>query len=93
MVVEDAPRSRASVKEKSVHFPVFPEFRGASYLQRYDLLCQRLTQEGLYTAASVIATPRSAMKSGAYAELSPLTGLKSFVSSFAGHIAAEAARS
>ena len=93
MVVEDAPRSRASVKEKSVHFPVFPEFRGASYLQRYDILCQRLTQESLYTAASVIATPRSAMKSGAYAELSPLTGLKSFVSSFAGHIAAEAARS
>lgn len=93
MVVEDAPRSRASVREKSVHFPVFPEFQGASYLQRYDILCQRLTQESLYTAASVIATPRSAMKSGAYAELSRLTGLKSFVSSFAGHIAAEAARS
>ena len=93
MVVEDAPRSRASVKEKSYHFPVFPEFQGASYLQRYDILCQRLTQENLYTAASVIATPRSAMKSGAYAELSQLTGLKSFVSSFAGHIAAEAARS
>ena len=93
MVVEDAPRSRASVKEKSIHFPVFPEFQGASYLQRYDILCQRLTQESLYTAAAVIATPRSAMKSGAYAELSPLTGLKSFVSSFAGHIAAEAARS
>lgn len=93
MVVEDAPRSRASVREKSVHFPVFPEFQGASYLQRYDILCQRLTQENLYTAASVIATPRSAMKSGAYAELSQLTGLKSFVSSFAGHIAAEAARS
>ncbi len=83
----------ASVREKSVHFPVFPEFQGASYLQRYDILCQRLTQGSLYTAASVIATPRSAMKSGAYAELSHLTGLKSFVSSFAGHIAAEAARS
>ena len=93
MVVEDAPRSRASVREKSVHFPVFPEFQGASYLQRYDILCQRLTQKSLYTAASVIATPRSAMKSGAYAELSHLTGLKSFVTSFAGHIAAEAARS
>ena len=92
MVVEDAPKSRSSVKDKSVHFPVFPEFQGASYLQRYDILCQRLTQESLYTAASVIATPKAAVNSGAYAELSELTGLKSFVSSFAGHIAAEAAR-
>ena len=92
MVVEDTPKSRSSVKDKSVHFPVFPEFEGASYLQRYDILCQRLTQESLYTAASVIATPKAAVKSGAYAELSELTGLKSFVSSFAGHIAAEAAR-
>ncbi len=92
MVVEDAPKSRSSVKDKSVHFPVFPEFQGASHLQRYDILCQRLTQESLYTAASVIATPKAAVNSGAYAELSELTGLKSFVSSFAGHIAAEAAR-
>ena len=92
MVVEDTPKSRSSVKDKSVHFPVFPEFQGASYLQRYDILCQRLTQESLYTAASVIATPKAAVNSGAYAELSELTGLKSFVSSFAGHIAAEAAR-
>ena len=92
MVVEDAPKSRSSVKDKSVHFPVFADFQGASYLQRYDILCQRLTQESLYTAASVIATPKAAVNSGAYAELSELTGLKSFVSSFAGHIAAEAAR-
>ena len=92
MVVEDAPKSRASVKDKSIHLPVFPEFQGASYLQRYDILCQRLTQESLYTAASVIATPRTAVKSGAYAELSELTGLKGFVSLFAAHIAAEAAR-
>ena len=46
----------------------------------------------LYTAASVIATPKAAVKSGAYAELSELTGLKGFVSLFAAHIAAEAAR-
>src|SRR5690606_31461870 len=42
ILVEDAPESRAPVSEKSPHFPVFPEFRGASYLTRYDLLCQRL---------------------------------------------------
>ena len=92
MVVEDAPQSRAAVRESSPHFPVFPEFVGSSYLLRYDILCQRLAKEQLYSAASVIATPRSAVADGAYSELSPMTGLRSFVASLAGHIAAEAAR-
>ncbi len=92
MVVEDAPASRTAVKDKSTHFAVLPEFAGASYLQRYDLLCQKLAKEQLYSAATVIATPRTALADGAYAELSPMTGLRSFVASFAGHIAAAAAR-
>ena len=92
MVVEDAPGSRASVKDKSPHFPVSPDFVGASYLKRYDILCQKLAKEQLYSGASVIATPRSALADGAYTELSAMTGLRSFMASFAGHIAAEAAR-
>lgn len=92
MVVEDAPGSRAPVKDKSPHFPVLPDFVGASYLKRYDILCQKLVKEQLYTAASVLATPRTAVADGAYLELSRMTGLRSFVASLAGHIAAEAAR-
>lgn len=92
MVVEDAPESRAAVRASSPHFPVFPEFSGSSYLQRYDILCQRLAKEQLYSSAAVIATPRSAVADGAYSELTSMTGLRSFVASLAGHIAAEAAR-
>lgn len=92
MVVEDAPESRAAVRASSQRFPVFPEFVGSSYLQRYDILCQKLAKEQLYSAASVIATPRSAVADGAYLELSSMTSLRSFVASLAGHIAAEAAR-
>lgn len=92
MVVEDALASRAPVKDKSPHFPVFPDFAGASYLQRYDILCQKLAREQLYSSAAVIATPRTAVADGAYTELSPMTGLRSFVATLAGHIAAEAAR-
>lgn len=92
MLVEDAPESRSPVKDNSPHFPVFEEFKGASYLQRYDLLCQKLTQEQLYTTASVIASPRTAADSGDFSSLSSMTSLKTFVTSFAGHIAAEAAR-
>lgn len=92
MMVEDAPESRAPVRDMSPHFPVFEEFKGASYLKRYDLLCQRLVQEQLYTTAAVIAASRSAVDSGEFSELSTMTGLRTFVTALAGHVAAVAAR-
>lgn len=92
MLVEDAPESRSPVRDASPHFKVFPEFQGASYLERYNILCRKLTQERHYTTATVMATPRTAAATGDYADLSELTSLKTFVTSFAGHIAAEAAR-
>lgn len=53
MLVEDAPASRTPVSATSPHFSVFPEFQGASYLKRYDLLCQRLViATGAYGAVS-----------------------------------------
>lgn len=85
MLVEDTPKSRTPVSNQSPHFSVLPEFENASYLQRYDILCKRLVQENLYTAATVIA---SETNKPAYSELSTITSLKSFVSSFAAHIAA-----
>ncbi|PKO84817.1 MAG: restriction endonuclease [Betaproteobacteria bacterium HGW-Betaproteobacteria-11] len=92
MMVEDAPKSRSPVKDKSPHFPVFAEFRNASYLQRYDLLCQKLVQEQLYTTAGLTTAKRSAAASGDFSEMSAMTGLKTFVTALAGHVAAEAAR-
>jgi hypothetical protein len=92
MMVEDAEGSRSPVRDASPHFPVMMEFQGASYLKRYDLLCQRLVQEQLYTTASVLATPRDAAATGVFAELSEMTNLKTFVTGLAAHIAAEAAR-
>jgi hypothetical protein len=80
------------VRDRSPHFAVFKEFQGASYLGRYDILCQRLMQEQLYSSAALIASPRTAVKGGASIALSDMTSLKTFVTSFAGHIAAEAAR-
>jgi type II restriction enzyme len=92
MLVEDAPESRKPVHAKSPHFPIFDEFKKASYIERYDILCQRLVQESLYTTASVIAAPRKAAKTGKFTELSSMTGLKTFVTSLAGPLAAQAAR-
>lgn len=94
VMVEDAEKSRrAALRNSSPHFPVFEAFRHASYLQRYDLLCQKLMRENLYTAACLLASPRSAATTGASGDMSDLTSLRSFVVAFAAHIAAEVARS
>jgi type II restriction enzyme len=92
MMVEDSVASRKTVRDASPHFPVFAEFQGASYLNRYDLLCQKLVKEGLYTSACLLVSPRDAVTSGEFSELSPMTILKTFVTSLAGHIASESAR-
>jgi hypothetical protein len=92
MLVEDAPGSRSAVRDASPNFPVFREFQNASYIQRYDILCKKLVQEQLYSTATLIVSPRAAVDSGRYECLSNITDLKTFVTSFAGHIAVETAR-
>lgn len=92
MVVEDCAESRKPINDRSPHFPIFPDFKGASYADRYNVLCKKMVQEQLYSSSALLMTPRSAVNDGSYASLSDLTSLKTFVTSFAGHIAAEAAR-
>ncbi len=93
MMVEDAPKSRCPVRDVSPHFPVLKEFKGASYLVRYDLLCQKLVKEQLYTTAALITSSRSAAENGEFSQMSEMTGLRTFVATLAGHVAAQAARS
>ena len=92
MMVEDAPESRKPVRDSSPHFPVFNEFKNTSYLTRYDLLCQRLVQEQLYTSATLITAERSAVDTGDFTELSSMTSTRTFIAALAGHVAAVAAR-
>jgi hypothetical protein len=83
MLLEDCDKSR---------FPVFADFKGASYAARYDLLCKKLVQEGLYTSTTFLTSSKAASQDGAFGHESELTSLKTFVTEFAGHIAAVAAR-
>ena len=92
MFLEDCDASRAPVRITEPHFPVFPEFKGGSYSQRYDILCRKLVQEGLFTSATFLSSPKSAVRDSAYSHLSELTSLKVFVTDFAGHIATVGAR-
>ena len=92
MLVEECEASTTPVSVKEPHFPVDPIFRGASYVERYDILCKRLVQEGLYTSTALLASPREAAVDGRFRNLSELTSLKTLVAEFAGHIAAAAVR-
>ena len=92
ILLEDAPESRAPVTDATPHYSVLKEFENASYADRYNILCRKLMQEQLYTAASIIVSPRSAIDTGEYSEMSNMTGLRTFLSELAGHVAAEAAR-
>ncbi|MFT3828173.1 MAG: PaeR7I family type II restriction endonuclease [Opitutaceae bacterium] len=78
------------MRDRSKQIPVCPEFQGTSYLERYNILCKKLVQEQLDTT-TVLASPATAAD-GAFSDVSEMTSLKTSVTSFAGHIAGEAAR-
>jgi hypothetical protein len=50
-LLQDCDEVHAPVGNSEPHFEVDPEFKGASYSRRYELLCRRLVRERLYTAA------------------------------------------
>jgi hypothetical protein len=57
-LLEDCPESRSPVRTEEPHFPVFEEFRGASYAKRYELFCRKLVRERQYNAACFIIADR-----------------------------------
>lgn len=89
LLLEDADGSREPVTGRSSHIPMLEEFDGVSYAERYEILCRKLVEEGLYTAAAVVLSPRSAASSGEYSELSESTGLRNFLHRLATRVGAE----
>ena len=69
-----------------------PKITGRATTPLEQNASRKLTHERLYTTATIMASPRTAASTGEYLELSELTGLKTFITNFAGYIAAEAAR-
>lgn len=71
MLLEDCERSRAPVKVVEPHFRVFPEFRGASYRTRYEILIEKLLRERLYDGACLLLSSPAANVAGDYLEPHP----------------------
>ncbi|MES1165493.1 MAG: PaeR7I family type II restriction endonuclease, partial [Verrucomicrobiota bacterium] len=73
MLLEDSPKSRRPVAVAEPHFPVFPEFRGASYAKRYEIMLRKLVLEKLYDGTAFLMSTEAQGRRGIYAE--PATDL------------------
>lgn len=88
MLLEDCDRSRSPVKVVSPHFPVFPEFRAASYRDRYAILIEKLLRDRVYDGACFLLSGSASVATGDYAEPhAELTFLK-FVAPLLARVAA-----
>ncbi|RCS52651.1 restriction endonuclease [Bremerella cremea] len=91
MLLEDCPKSRRPVNDRSPHFPVLEEFIGASYADRYHLLCKKLMQEKLCDAAAFMLSSKVHAAKGTYSEIDTMTSLRTFAAQLAGRVVAEIA--
>lgn len=66
MVLEEAERSMSPVAVKEPHFPVFSEFREASYAKRYEIMMTKLVRERLYDSAALLLSDQISAKDGSY---------------------------
>jgi len=81
MLLEDCPRSQSPVRTSNSHFPVFPEFNGASYAKRYELLLTKLVRDRLYESTCLLLTTRDQGLKGRYSEPASELSFRTFSAS------------
>jgi hypothetical protein len=57
-LLEKCDRSMSPVRVAEPHYKVFPEFSGASYAKRYEILCRKLVLERKYSSACFLLSDR-----------------------------------
>lgn len=90
MLLEDGEKSRSPIKSKEPHFKVFPEFRGASYAKRYEILLTKVLRERLYDGACLLLSDRKGGSKGDYSEPREELSFRSFAASLLAHVGAYA---
>jgi hypothetical protein len=91
MLLEEVDKSLRPVGVVEPHFPVFPEFRDASYAKRYEILMTKLVRERLYDSAALLLSSQASAEDGNYRQPSTelsfenlLTSLKARAMAIAG---------
>jgi hypothetical protein len=89
MLLEDADESTRPVRRLAEpHYSVFEEFRGTSYLGRYQLLLRKLMRERLYDACCLLTSERQHGRKGDYNEPDLELTFERFARSLIGHAVA-----
>ncbi len=86
MLLEDCRKSQVPVKVKEPHFPVFPEFKGASFARRYEILARKLVKEKLYNSAVLILASEEGGPKGKFTEPATDLSMATFLAGLAGHV-------
>ena len=81
MLLEEVDESLSPVSVKEPHFPVFPEFRDASYAKRYEILMTKLVRERLYDSAALLLSSQASAKDGSYRQPLPELSLENLLTS------------
>ncbi len=81
-LLEDTPKVHQAVGFKEPYFQVDPVFHGASYAKRYEILCQRLVHERLYTSACLTLSGKEPLT---ITHPAPEISFTSFAAAIEGH--------
>jgi len=81
MLLEENAGSMNPVSNREPHYGVFPEFKNASYIERYQALLTKLVRERLYDSACFLLSPADDGAAGAYREPDPELTFEKFAAS------------
>lgn len=83
MLVQDNEGSRKPVGVREPHYEVIPEYKNASYAKRYEIFCEKLIRERLYSAACLVLSDDS---DSSYLEPRIELSFRRFLMSLVAHI-------
>jgi hypothetical protein len=88
MLLEDSDRSRSPVKVIEPNFGVFPEFKSASYRDRYAILIEKLLRDRLYDSGCFLLSTSASSATGDYVEPHPELTFTKFVTPLVAQVSA-----
>jgi hypothetical protein len=81
VLVEDLQEVNRAVRPSEPYFPIDPIFRRKTYAERWNILCQRLMSENLYTATCCEMITREP----SHRIIDPQTSFQAFAAAIEGH--------
>jgi hypothetical protein len=86
-MLEDCAASNRPVSVQEPHFSAFPEFRGASYMRRYELFCRKLILERHYTSSAFITSKSNDGLNGIFKTPADDLSIERFAKILVAHVA------